>query len=223
MLKIFQQTLYYELLFFCRERAAIFHPLGFFLLVVFIFTVALSPQPNLLNKLTPGILWVATLLACLLALENFLRSDLNDQALEQLILSPHPLAWLISAKLSAFWLATVIPLLLSLPLLGLLLPLSGQEVFMLSLSLLLGTPGLILIGATCKTLALSLQQQGVLLGLLVLPLSMPILFMGVSTLPQLSLGIAVSGNLAFLAGVSLFCLCTLPWAMAAALRWGMEI
>ncbi len=220
MFKIFLSTLYYELLLFGRERHVILHSLGFFIIVTVLFPIALTPYPELLQKSAPAILWVAATVACLLALENWLKSDVADQAIEQLLLSVHPLPWLVFAKLIAFWLVVILPLLLITPLLGLLLQLSSVDIVILSLSLLTGTPAIIAIGATCKALTLSLQEQGVLLGLLVLPLTLPILIMGVNTLLQSRVALSVTSNLAFLSGVSLLCLCFLPLAIGSALRWG---
>lgn len=222
MFKIFCSILYYELLLFFRDKNAVFFSLGFFMIVALLFPIALSPHPDLLKKFAPGILWVAALLSSLLALENWLSSDLEDQALEQLLLCGLPLSWLIGAKLAAFWLAAVLPLLLATPLLGLTLHLSGVELGIFLLSLLAGTPALIALGAACKALTLSLQQQGTLLGLLVLPLTLPILIMGINTLLESELALPVGGNLAFLGGLSLLCFCLLPAAIAYVLRWGME-
>jgi heme exporter protein B len=220
--KIFFSLLSYELLLFFRDRKTIFHSLGFFIIITVLFPIALSPHPDLLRKFAPGILWVSALLACLLTLETWLRSDLDDQALEQLLLSAFPLSWLIAAKLLAFWLVVGVPLILITPFLGLLLHLSWPEIFILLLSLLAGTPAIIAVGATCKSLTLSLAQQGSLLGLLVLPLTLPILIMGINALIQSSLALSAWGNLAFLSGISLLCFCFLPIAIAYILRWGME-
>lgn len=222
MFKIFFSTLYYELLLCMRDKKAAFYSLGFFMIVALLFPIALSPQPDLLKKFAPGILWVSALLACLLALENWLSSDLEDQALEQVLLCGFPLPWLIAAKLTAFWLVAVLPLLLATPVLALVLHLSWAELGVLLLSLLAGTPALIAIGAACKALTLSLQQQGALLGLLVLPLTLPILIMGINTQLESALALPIAGNLAFLGGLSLLCFCLLPTAIAYTLRWGME-
>jgi len=221
MFNIFFAILYYELLIFLRDKQTLFYALGFFILVTFLFPIALSPHPDLLQKFAPGILWVAALLASLLTLENWLDSDLDEQALEQLLLSSHPLPWLIAAKMLAFWLAAILPLILVTPLLGLMLHLSWLEMGVLMLSLLAGTPALIALGATCKTLILRLQQ-GALLGLLVLPLVLPILILGINTLIASRLAFPLWGNLAFLSGLSLLSLCLLPYAMASILKWGIE-
>ncbi len=222
MFKVFCSALYYELLLFFRDSKTLFYSLGFFMISTFLFPIALSPHPDLLQKFAPGILWVAALLASLLVLEHWLGPDLEDQALEQLLLSSLPLPWLLVAKIAAFWMAATLPLILATPLLGVLLHLSGFEIGLVMLSLLAGTPALICLGATCKVLTLSLRQQGSLLGLLVLPLTLPILMMGMNTLMESRLGLPIWGGLAFLSGVSLLCLCLLPIAMGAVLRWGME-
>lgn len=222
MTKIFTATMYYELLLFFRDRKSILHSVGFFIIVTILFPIALAPHPDLLKKFAPGILWAAALLACLLALESWLRHDLENHALEQLLLSPCPLAWLMTSKIIAFWLVITLPLLLITPLLGLLLHLSGQEITIIELSFLTGTPAVIAIGATCKTLVCSLPQQGALLGLLMLPLTVPILIIGINTLIQFNLNLPVISNLAFLSGVSLLCLCCLPTAIATILRWSIE-
>jgi len=223
MTKVFLSLLYFELLLFYRDKRTFLHALAFFLIVALLFPIALSPFPELLRKFAPGIVWVAALLSTLLALENWLRSDLEDQALEQLLLSTCPLSTVVAAKILAFWLASALPLIVATPLLGLLLHLSGKEILILMASLLSGTPALIAIGATCKTLTLQLQQSGALLGLLVLPLCLPILLMGINTLMQAQLSLPVLGNLAFLSGLSLIGFALLPIAIACALRWGMEI
>ncbi len=223
MIKVFFSTLYFELLLLLRDRKVIFHSVGFFLIVALLFPIALSPHPDLLKKFAAGILWIAALLACLLSLENWLRADLEEQAVEQLLLSSFPLAWLLTAKIIAFWLIVTLPLVLITPILGLLLHLSWTEISLLSISLLVGTPALIAVGATCKSLTLNLQQQGALLGLLVLPLTLPILIMGINVIIQTQLSLSVLGNLAFLSGISLISIAILPWAMAFALRFSIEI
>lgn len=222
MFNVFFTILYYELLLFYRDKRIVLHSLGFFLIVTILFPIALSPHPDLLRKFAPGILWVAVLLACLLALENWLRSDLDENAIEQLVLSSFPLPWLLTAKIIAFWLAVTLPLLTIAPLMGVLLHLNSIEIIVFCLSFLIGTPAIITIGSTCKSLILNLPQQGVLLGLLVLPLTLPILIIGVNVLLQVQFALTVANNLAFLAGTSLVCLTSLPWAMACAIRWGME-
>lgn len=222
MNKIFLSTLYYELLLFYRDKKIVLHSLGFFLIATLLFPIALSSYPGLLKKFSAGILWIAALLACLLALENWLRTDLDEQALEQLVLSVFPLPWIITAKIIAFWLAVVLPLIVVTPLLGILLHLSSTEIVVLCCSFLAGTPTLITIGGACKSLMFTLPQQGALLGLLVLPLTLPVLITGTNALLQAQIALPVAGNLAFLAGISLLCLAGLPWAMAWVIRWGME-
>lgn len=222
MFKLFFSVLYYEWLLFFRDKKTLIYSLGFYLIVALLFPIALSPYPDLLKKCAPGIVWIAALLSSLLALENWLGSDLEENALEQSLLCSFPLSWLIAAKLLAFWLAAALPLLIATPLLAFTLQLSLTELGILLLSLLAGTPALVALGAACKALTLSLRQQGSLLGLLVLPLTLPILILGVNTLIASSLSLPISGSLAFLSAISLLCFCLLPKAIAVVLRWGME-
>lgn len=222
MIKLFFSILHFEWLLFYRDKKILFYSFGFYLIVALLFPIALSPYPDLLKKCAPGVVWVAALLASLLALENWLSSDLEEEALEQTLLCSFPLSWLIVAKLTAFWLAAVLPLLTATPLLAFTFQLSLTELGVLLLSLLAGTPALVAMGATCKALTLSLRQQGSLLGLIVLPLTLPILILGVNTLIESSLMLPIAGSLAFLSGVSLLCFCVLPKTIAAVLRWGME-
>lgn len=223
MFKIFTAILYYELLQFSRDKSTVFHVLGFFIIVTLLFPIALAPFPELIKKFAAAILWVAALLACLLALENWLRADIENHAIEQLLLSPHSLAWLITAKIFAFWLVVALPLFLATPLLGGLLHLSIDEIGLVELSFLTGTPAIILLGAICKTLILSLPQQGALLGLLVLPLVLPVLIIGTSTLMQFQVQVSIIANITFLSGLSLLCFCCIPVAIATILRWSGEL
>ncbi len=219
MLKTVYQLFTQELLLIQRDKKIIFHSLGFFLVIIFGLHLSFSSQPNLLHNLTPGIVWVSIFLASLLGLENFLRLDLEDAALDQLLLSPFSLTGLLTLKICVFWLATVLPLICLLPVLLPILHLSWPEMLTLLSSLLLATPAFICIGATCKTLTLHLPQQGALLGLLLLPLCVPILLIGIDTFSQLNLHNGIMGNLAFLAGISLICFCTLPFAISHLLHW----
>ena len=130
-----------------RHRAEIANPLWFFLIVITLFPLAVGPEPQLLARLTPGIIWVAALLSSLLALERLFRDDLQDGSLEQLMLLPLPLPAVVVAKVMAHWVVTGVPLLILSPLVALLL---GMDVYgwkIMALTLLLGTPTLGFLGA----------------------------------------------------------------------------
>jgi heme exporter protein B len=222
MLKAALSVFYTELLLLLRRSHEWLYSLGFFIIVINLFPLAVTPDPILLQKIMPGCIWIAALLASLLSLQPLFSTDLEDGNLEQWLLSQVPLTLLMFAKLSAQWLVTELPLILLTPLLGNLFHLSEMAVFALCCSLLLGTPILLLIGSLGVALTLGLRQQGVLLSLLILPLVVPVLIFGVITVQQAQAGLSVAGPLAFLAGLSLLTITLLPWAIAATLRISLD-
>ena len=201
-----------------RHRAQLALPLLFFVLVVSLFPLAVSPELSVLRTMAPGIIWVAALLATLLSLDNMFRSDFDDGTLEQLLLSPHPTSALVLAKILAHWLVTGLPLLLVAPLLGLLTGLPGPAMGVLSASLALGTPVLSLVGAIGVALTIGLKRGGALLSLLVLPLYVPVLIFGANAVDAAQTGVDVTGQLYLLGALLLLSLCLAPIASGAALR-----
>ena len=205
-----------------RRRAEITNPLVFFVIVVTLFPLGMGPEVNLLERTAPGILWVAALLASLLALDAIFHPDYQDGTLEQLMLSPHPLSLLVLAKVIAHWLVTGVPLLLLAPLLGLLLHLPEESLGILMVSLALGTPTLSLIGAIGVALTVGLRRGGVLLSLLVLPLYIPVLIFGALAVDAAAGGLSPAANLYLLGAVLALSLSLAPLAAAAALRVSLE-
>src|SRR5688572_381050 len=130
MLAVFAALFGFELRLLLRRSQEGLYALGFFIMVMSLFPLAISPDPLLLKKILPGCLWIAALLASLLSMENLFLSDIEEGYLEQLLLSPHSLAWLVLAKLCAYWVATELPLILLAPFFGMLfhLPLSAISV-----------------------------------------------------------------------------------------------
>jgi heme exporter protein B len=200
------------------KRSELFNPIFFFILVVSLFPLGVGPGPVILSTIAPGVIWVAALLATLLSMERLFRSDFEDGSLEQMLLSPHPLALLVLAKVTAHWLMTGLPLLLVSPLLAVLLHLHSDAVPTLMLSLLLGTPSLSLLGAIGVALTVGLRRGGVLLTLLVLPLYVPILIFGTAAIMASASGLAASGQLALLGAIFALALVLAPLAIAAGLR-----
>jgi len=211
-----------ELLLAYRQRHELINPLVFFSLIVTLFPLAISPNPQLLQTLAPGVIWVAALLASLLSLDRLFIADAQDGTLEQLLLSPHPLSLLVFIKILAHWLVTGLPLLVMALLLGLLLHIPGQGLPSLLASLALGTPLLSLIGGIGAAFTVKLRHSGMLLALLVLPLYIPILIFGASAASVASAGIAANGQLAWLGSLLVLGLCLAPLTIAAALRIGVE-
>ena len=161
---------------------------------------------------------MAALLATMLSLERLFRDDFDDGSLEQLLLSPHPLALLVLAKALAHWLLTGLPLLIASPLLGVLLGLPAQALGVLALSLLLGTPSLSLIGAIGVALTVGLSRGGVLLALLLLPLYVPVLIFATAAVAAAAQGLPATGQLLLLAALLAAAVTLAPLATAAGLR-----
>jgi heme exporter protein B len=201
-----------------RRRNELLNPILFFILVVSLFPLGVGPGPQMLREIAPGVIWVAALLATLLSMERLFRTDFEDGALEQILLSPHPLSLMVVAKVLAHWLVTGLPLILVSPLLGVLLYLPDEALEILPLTLLLGTPVLSLVGAIGVALTVGLRRGGVLLTLLVLPLYVPVLIFGTTAVVAASAGLPVSGQLALLGAMLLLALTLAPFATAAGLR-----
>jgi heme exporter protein B len=201
-----------------RRRNELLNPIVFFTLAISLFPLGVGPGPRLLAEIAPGVIWVAALLATLLSLERLFRSDFEDGALEQVLISPHPLPVLVLAKVLAHWLVTGLPLILVSPLLGVLLYLPTTGLKVLPLTLLLGTPVLSLIGAIGVTLTLGIRRGGVLLTLLILPLYVPVLIFGTAAVVAAANGLPVSGQLALLGAMLIVALILAPFAAAAGLR-----
>ena len=201
-----------------RNGAEVIHPLWFFLIVITLFPLGIGPEPQLLARIAPGVVWVAALLSSLLALERLFRDDFADGSLEQLLLLPAPLPVTVLGKVAAHWLLTGLPLLLLSPLAALLLSLNVASWQALALTLLLGTPTLSLLGAIGVALTVGLRRGGVLLSLLVLPLAVPVLIFASAAIDAAGMGLPTGGYLAILGAMLLVSLCLSPFATAAALR-----
>ncbi|AOB30242.1 heme transporter [Bordetella sp. H567] len=206
-----------ELRLLCRRPADLANPLVFFSVVVVLFPLALGPQSQLLRQAAPGLLWVAALLAVLLSLDGLFRADFEDGSLEQWMLSTHPLALLVLAKVSAHWLCSGLALVVLAPLVALMLGLPADCLPVLLLSLLLGTPVLSLLGAVGAALTVGLRRGGLLLALLILPLYIPALILGSGALQAALQDLPVAGHLLWLACLSVLAITLAPFAIAAGL------
>lgn len=205
-----------------RHRNEIFNPLLFFSLVTLLFPLGIGPSPKLLQTIAPGILWVAALLAALLAADNLFRSDYEDGTLEQLVLSPQPLPLMVTAKVLAHWLVSAVPLLLLAPVLAVSFGLEAHAIGIAELTLLLGTPVLSFVGAIGVALTVSLKRSGMLLALLVLPLYVPVLIFGSNAIDTAAAGLPVSGQLYLLAAMLVLAVTLAPLAIAAALKMSVS-
>lgn len=201
-----------------RRRGDAFQPALFALLVVVLFALSLGGAPQLLSKVAAGVLWLAVLLAGLLALDTLFRGDAEDGSLEQWILAPVPLAWLVAVRVLSHWLTTALPLVVATPLLGELLQLPHAQLPVLMASLLLGTPLLSLLGAVVAALTVGMPRSGILLSLLALPLYVPVLVFGAGSVAASAQGLDPVGALLLLAAGLVAALVLAPLAAAAALR-----
>ncbi len=194
------------------------NPLLFFIVVVALFPLGVGPSPATLSAIAPGILWVSALLAVLLSLGALFDADYADGTLEQMVLSGQSLSLIVLGKVLVHWLLSGLPLLLVSPLLGLLFNLPAGAIPVLMLSLLLGTLTLSLIGAIGAALTVGLNHAGVLLSLLVLPLSAPALIFGSAAVTAAASDLGATGQLLILAALLILALSLAPLTAALALR-----
>jgi heme exporter protein B len=187
-------------------------------MIVTLFPLGISPEPSLLSRIAPGVIWIAALLAALFSLESLFRSDFDDGALEQMLLSPHPLSVLVLAKVLAHWLVSGLPMLMLAPLLGMFMAMSGKAITALEMTLAIGTPLLSLIGAIGVALTVGLRRGGVLLTLLIMPQYIPVLIFATNAVTAAAAGMPIDGQLYFLASLLALALTLSPFAIAAALR-----
>lgn len=205
-----------------RQRADASLVVLFFVLAAALFPFAVGPEPELLARLAPGVIWVSALLAVLLSLERLFLADFEDGSLDLLALAPLPLELTVLAKALAHWLTTGLPLIAAAPLLAVLYDMEPAGLPMLVLALLLGSPSLSLIGAIGAALTLGARRGGVLIPLLVLPLNVPVLIFGVAALEATLAGMPARPHLLLLGALLLVSLVLAPLAGAAALRQALE-
>jgi len=195
----------------------------FFLIVVTLVPFAIGPDLALLKRIGPAILWIGALLASLLALDRLIAADHEDGSLDLILTARVPLELTVAAKAIAHWLTTGLPLVVAAPLLGLLLNLDPKASGAVALTLLAGTPALTFIGLIGAALTVALRRGGLLLAVLVLPLTIPVLIFGVA-----ASNAAIVGPLPFGTPFMILCALTLmtlvigPFAAAVALRHGLE-
>jgi heme exporter protein B len=205
-----------------RSRAELGVQLLFYVIVISLFPLATTPERNLLAAMGPGVLWVAALLASLLSLPRLFAADHADGTLEQMALSPYPLAAIVGGKILAHWLTTGLPVALLAPLLGLQYAIEPEGLLVLALALLAGTPILSLLGAIGAALTLGVRSGGSLLALLILPLYVPVLIFGAGAVDAVRAGLGAGANLSLLGAGLLVAVVGAPFAAAAAVRVALD-
>lgn len=211
-----------DLLLAVRRQSDVLTTLFFFIIVVSLFPLSVGPEMNMLRTMAPGVVWVAALLASMLSLGRMFSNDYLDGTLEQMLLSPQSLSFLVLGKALAHWLVTGVPLVLMAPVLGIQYDLPAAALVVLTVTLLLGTPVLSLIGAIGAALTLGLRGGSVLVSLLVLPLYIPILIFGAGAVEADMAGVGFDAHLSLIGAFLLVSLVFAPWAAATSLRVSLE-
>jgi heme exporter protein B len=211
-----------DLLLARRRRVEALLPLGFFVVAAGLFPIGVGPEPQTLRTIGPGVVWVCALLAAMLSVTQMFASDHADGSLEQLLLAPQSLTALVVGKVLAQWLSSGVPLVLAAPLIGLLFDMSAPAIGMLTLTLVLGTPVLCLLGAVGAALTLGLRSGAALVFLIVLPLTVPTLIFGTGAVGAVESGLSARAHLSLLGALLIFTAIGAPLATAAALRISLE-
>ena len=207
-----------ELRLLARQKADWLNPVLFFIIVLSLFPLGVGPEPNLLQLMAPGIVWIAALLSVLLAAERLFKDDFRNGVIEQLVAAKEPLLSFVLAKLITNWLSTGLPLLIVSPLVALLLNLDTPAFVALALTLMLGTPLLSLLSVLGAALTVSADKGGILLALLILPLYIPLLIFASAAVEAASMAMPYHGQLAVMLAMLLFALALIPMAVQSALK-----
>lgn len=214
----FCSTLHRDLLVAYKRKNDVLNPFVFFLIVATLFPIGVTPEPERLSEIAAGVLWIAALLAAMLSMDNLYRADYEDGSLELLLLSPHPLYFLVLAKNISHWLVSGLPVVLVSPLIAYMLNLPDEAYAPLFMTLLIGTPVLSLIGSIGVALTVGLGSRGLILAVITLPMSVPVLIAGTMAIQGTQNGAPLVGYLALLGAMLLVALTLAPLASAAALR-----
>jgi len=201
-----------------RRRGDALQPALFALLVVVLFALALGGEAQALSRVAAAVMWLAVLLAGLLSLDTLFRGDADDGSLEQWLLAPVPLGWLVAVRTFMHWATTALPLLVATPFLAELLHLPHGQLPVLMASLALGTPLLSLLGAVVAALTVGMRRSGILVGLLALPLYVPVLIFGAGSVARSAQGLDPVGALLLLGAGLVLAVVLAPLAAAAAIR-----
>ncbi len=220
-LNIYRQTLLHDLRIYVQHKSECLATILFFLLVVMLFPLTIGPWPVAFLWLVPCIIWISALLATVLAQEDQMRNDYRFGIFEQLILAPHSMNLIMLIKMLANWLVTGLPIVMLTPLLALSFALPWSAIKVLTVSLLLGTPILSLVGTIGAALTISLPRGGILLAVLILPLYIPVLILGTSATVAALQGFSGNGQLALLGALLILTICLTPLAVSAAIKASM--
>ena len=221
-MKAFYAILQRDLRVAMHRKIEVLSGLFFYLVVATLFPLAIGSDLDILRRIAPGILWIGALLSSMLTLGRLFEADWQDGSLEQLVLTPHDLSFLVLAKILSHWMLCGLPLVILAPVLGLMFDLPASYSVVLMGTLLIGTPILSCLGAIASALTLGLRGGGVLISLLVLPLFVPVLVFGTGAVESLSSGLGVQAYFSILLAILLQAIFFSPWACASALKVAFE-
>lgn len=218
MRAVVKKVMVREFMLAVRSLSQVTNPLYFFTITIILFPLSMSPDSDVMQVVAPGIVWMAALFSIILSIDRIFVQDIEDGIIEQWLLSQHNFSFLIVIKILSHWLLNVVPLILLSPLFALLFNLSAQQTSILALSLLLGTPTILLIAALAAAFTATTDNKGMLMALIVFPVIIPVIIFGAGCLIYASQLQVVLGLLALLAAILLLALIGLPFAIASALR-----
>jgi heme exporter protein B len=211
-----------DLLLAGRRRVEALLPLGFFIVAAGLFPLGVGPETHTLRQIAPGVVWVCALLAAMLSVTQMFATDHQDGSLEQMLLADQPLVVMVAGKVLAHWMTGGLPLVLAAPLLGIFFDMNAEAIGVLTLTLLLGTPVLSLLGALGAALTLGLRSGAALVFLIVLPLTIPALIFGAGAVGAVDSGLSAQAHVSLLGALLIVTALGAPVATAAALRISLE-
>jgi heme exporter protein B len=211
-------TIRRELLLALRSPGDVINPLMFFVISISLFPLGGGADTDFLSGIASGVIWVTALLAIMFSMDSLFRADYEDGSLEQLLMSPQPLYFLLLAKVFSHWLLSCLPIIILAPLFAEMLAMPDVGRMPLVLGLLVGTPILCLLGAIGMALTVGLSRSGLLLAVLILPLYIPVLVFGTGMVQAAMGSLPYTGLLALLGALLIAAICLSPLAIGAALR-----
>lgn len=217
---LFRRQLTRERLIHMRQLRMTVNSCLFFLMIMVFFPLTMPPDPTLLRTILPGLIWIAALLAMLLSSERLFQQDYDDGVIEQWLVSGDPVSLFMAAKVVLHWLSMLLPILLFCPLLAFLFALTEHETLILMLSLMCGTPTILFLCALAAAFGTGLRQKGVLMALVLLPLTIPVMIFGSGAITASMQGLSAAGYLAILLAMSVTAAGFLPFAIAGVARIG---
>ncbi|MFJ1268128.1 heme exporter protein CcmB [Legionella lytica] len=217
-LSLFTNQCKRELLIQVRQIRYLVNSCLFLLIFLFMFPLTLKPEVELLRTIAPGLVWMAILLSMLLSAERLFQQDYEQGVIEQWLVSGHSIPLMVGAKVIAHWLFLLPPLLILCPLVALLFSLSAWETGILALTILCGTPALLFLCALVAAFGAGSNQRGVLMALILLPLTLPLLIFGSGTVHVAMQSLPVNGYLALLLAMSVIAVGFLPYAITGVIR-----